>query len=187
MNPFETLRQSLSLFDEPEGAPMKRTLETVRADVRRRLRRETASAAVICGSLIALGVLSASDSLPALHDDMRISGFLAGFLTGLFAVAGVITIRRIVDMRRALRDDAALRRLHAKEHDELQAHMEREIARTFIQIMPALAVVAIFAGALVSLEAMAAVAVTLVFLSLALLAVKLYVKAGYRHEVAEDA
>ena len=65
--------------------------------------------------------------------------------------------------------------------------MEREIARMFIQIMPALAVVAIFAGALVGLEAMAAVAATLVFLSLALLAVKLYVKAGYRHEVAEDA
>ena len=60
--------------------------------------------------------------------------------------------------------------------------MEREIARTFIQIMPALAVIAIFVGALVSVEAMAAAAATLVFLSVALLAVKL----SYKISLASD-
>ena len=166
---------------------MKHTLKTVRADVRSRLRRETACAAVICISLISLGALTATGSLPALNDDMRISGFLSGFLMGLFVVAGTVTVRRIVTMRRALHDDGSLRRLYAQEHDELREHLEREIARTFVQIIPALSVVAVFIGALVGIETMAAVAATLVFLSLALLTVKLYVKAGYRHEAAEDA
>ena len=97
-----------------------------------------------------------------------------------------ISIKNIVDLRRALSDDRALRRLHAKENDELQAHMEREVARTFIQIMPALAVIAIFAGALVSLEAMAAAAATLVFLSVALLVVKLSYKIRLQGEIGDD-
>lgn len=94
--------------------------------------------------------------------------------------------RPVLTISRALSDDRALRRLHAKENDELQAHMEREVARTFIQIMPALAVIAIFAGALVSLEAMAAAAATLVFLSVALLVVKLSYKIRLQGEIGDD-
>ena len=101
---------------------------------------------------------------------------------GLCTVAAVVTIKTIVSLRRALTDDQTLRRLYAKENDEFQAYMEREIARTFIQIMPALAVIAIFVGALVSVEAMAAAAATLVFLSVALLAVKL----SYKISLASD-
>lgn len=97
-----------------------------------------------------------------------------------------ISIKNIVDLRRALSDDRALRRLHAKENDELQAHMEREVARTFIQIMPALAVIAIFAGAIVSLESMAAAAATLVFLSVVLLVVKLSYKIRLQGEIDDD-
>ena len=98
-----------------------------------------------------------------------------------------ISIKNIVDLRRALSDDRALRHLHAKENDELQAHMEREIARSFVQIMPALAVIAIFVGALVSLEAMAAAAATLVFLSVALFAVKLSYKIRLQGEIGDEA
>lgn len=98
-----------------------------------------------------------------------------------------ISIKNIVDLRRALSDDRALRHLHAKENDELQAHMEREIARSFVQIMPALAVIAIFVGALVSLEAMAAAAATLVFLSVALLVVKLSYKIRLQGEIGDEA
>ena len=105
---------------------------------------------------------------------------------GLCTVAAVVTIKNIVDLRRALSDDRALRHLHAKENDELQAHMEREIARSFVQIMPALAVIAIFVGALVSLEAMAAAA-TLVFLSVALLVVKLSYKIRLQGEIGDEA
>ena len=106
---------------------------------------------------------------------------------GLCAIAAVVTIKNIVDLRRALTDDQVLRRLHAKENDELQAHMEREIARSFVQIMPALAVIAIFVGALVSLEAMAAAAATLVFLSVALLVVKLSYKTRLQGEIGNEA
>lgn len=161
---------------------MKTTIEALRKDARRRLRRESISAAAICIVLVTGGALTATDNLPAISGTTTTSAFLLGAVMGLCAVAAVVTIKTIVSLRRALTDDQALRRLYAKENDELQAHMEREIARTFIQIMPALAVIAIFAGALVSVEAMAAAAVTLVFLSVALLAVKL----SYKISLASD-
>lgn len=155
---------------------MKTAVETLRKDARSRLRRETISAAAICIVLVTGSALTATDNLPAISGTTTTSAFLLGAVMGLCAVAAVVTIKNIVNLRRALSDDQALRRLYAKENDELQAHMEREIARTFVQIMPALAVIAIFVGALVSLEAMAAAAATLVFLSVALLAVKLSYK-----------
>ena len=155
---------------------MKTAVETLRKDARSRLRRETISAAAICIVLVTGSALTATDNLPAISGTTTTSAFLLGAVMGLCAVAAVVTIKNIVNLRRALSDDQALRRLYAKENDELQTHMEREIARTFVQIMPALAVIAIFVGALVSLEAMAAAAATLVFLSVALLAVKLSYK-----------
>ena len=180
MSKLDTLRNALDLFPAEKGPVPGRSLDALRADARRRLGRESASAAVIGASLVALCVLVATDGLPALRGDTPSSSFLGGFLMGLFCVAGVVSVRQIVALRHALADDRELRRYYARENDELMAHMEREVARTFVRAIPALAVVAIFVGALVSFQAMAAVAATLVFLSLALLAVKLSYRARYR-------
>lgn len=166
---------------------MKTTIESLREDAARRLRREILSAAAICIVLVMGGALTATENLPALNGTTSTSAFLLGAVMGLCAVAAVVTIKNIVDLRRALSDDRALRHLHAKENDELQAHMEREIARSFVQIMPALAVIAMFVGALVSLEAMAAAAATLVFLSVALLVVKLSYKIRLQGEIGDEA
>ena len=166
---------------------MKTTIDTLREDASKRLRRETMSAAAICIVLVAGGALTATDNLPALNGTTSTSAFLLGAVMGLCAVAAVVTIKNIMELRRALSDDQALRRLHAKENDELQAHLEREVARSFIQTMPALAVIAIFVGALVSLEAMAAVAATIVFLSVALLVVKATYKIRLRSEIGDEA
>ena len=155
---------------------MKKTAEALRATVRRRLRRERILLAVILVAWAALLALTLSDQLPALHADLRASGFLSGFMMGMFTVAAGITARQVLGLRRALRDEAELRRFLARENDELQAHLEREVARTYVQLMPALAVIAVLAGALVSFESMVTVAATLVFLALVLLGVKIYYK-----------
>ena len=180
MSKLDTLRNALDLFPAETGPVPGRSLDALRADARRRLGRESASAAVIGASLVALCVLVATDGLPALRGEAPSSSFLGGFLMGLFCVAGVVSVRQVMALRRALADDRELRRYYARENDELTAHMEREVARTFVRAIPALAVVAIFVGALVSFQAMAAVAATLVFLSLALLAIKLSYRARYR-------
>ena len=153
-----------------------RTIETMRATVRGRLRRERVLLVVTLAAWVALLALTMSDALPAPHGDSRASGFLSGFMMGMFTVAAGITARQVLGLRRALRDEAALRRFLARENDELQAHLEREVARTYVQLMPALAVVAVLAGALVSFESMVTVAATLVFLALVLLGVKIYYK-----------
>ena len=93
---------------------MKNTAEALRATVRRRLRRERALLAVILAAWAALLALSMSDALPALHADLRVSGFLSGFIMGIFVVAGGITARRAHSLRRALADDAELRRRATK-------------------------------------------------------------------------
>lgn len=154
---------------------MKSTAEALRATVRRRLRRERILLAVILVAWAALLALTLSDQ-PPLHADLRASGFLSGFIMGIFIVAGAITARQAHNLQRALSDDAELRRFQAREHDELRAHTEREVARTYVQLMPALAVIAVLAGALVSFESMVTVAATLVFLALVLLGVKIYYK-----------
>lgn len=151
---------------------MKTTIESLRARMRQQLHRECLSAAAICIVLMTCSAFTVTGTLPALSGTTLTSSFLSGAITGLFCVAAIASIKRIVDLRRALADDQELRRLHAREHDELRAHAEREIAHTFIQIMPALAVIAIFVGACINVEVMAAVAATIVFLSVALLAVK---------------
>lgn len=187
MRTLETIRKGMSQFDDGgSGSPAGRATGGLRARVARRLRQETLSAVVIAIAMIALFALAVTDSLPSLRNDYYATSFIAGFLMGLFGVAEGVTLRKIVEMRRALADDAALRRLRAIENDELREHLERETARTFVQMIPALSVVAIFAGALVSLEAMAAVAATLVFLALALLGAKVYCKARYRAEEADS-
>ncbi|MBM6675833.1 hypothetical protein H6A07_03620 [Olsenella uli] len=103
----------------------------------------------------------------------------------MFTVAAGITARQVLNLRRALQDETELRRFLARENDELQAHLEREVARAYVRLLPALAVVAVFVGALVGFESMVSVAATLVFLALVLLAVKIYYKQRLAAPAAE--
>ena len=163
---------------------MKNTAEALRTTIRRRLRRERILLAVMFVAWVSLVALITTDALPALRD-VRASGFLSGFMVGMFTVAAGITARQVLNLRRALQDETELRRFLARENDELQAHLEREVARAYVQLLPALAVVAVFVGALVGFESMVSVAATLVFLALVLLAVKIYYKQRLAAPAAE--
>mgnify|MGYP006988455855 FL=1 len=180
MSKLDTLRQNPAPSHGEKNPEPAGSLDALRAEARRRLRRETVSTVMTCAVMVALVMLTFTESLPALRGSMFSSNFIGGFLTGGFAVAATLSVRQVMSLRRALADDRELRRYFARENDELTAHMEREIARTFVRAIPLLAVVAIFVGALVSFEAMVAVAATLVFLATALLAVKLSYRARYR-------
>ena len=78
---------------------MKTTIESLREDAARRLRRETLSAAAICIVLVMGGALTATENLPALNGTTSTSAFLLGAVMGLCAVAAVVTIKNIVDLR----------------------------------------------------------------------------------------
>ena len=164
---------------------MKNTAEALRTTIRRRLRRERILLAVMFVAWVSLVALITTDALPALRGDVRASGFLSGFMVGMFTVAAGITARQVLNLRRALHDETELRRFLARENDELQAHLEREVARAYVQLLPALAMVAVFVGALVGFESMVSVAATLVFLALVLLAVKIYYKQRLAAPAAE--
>lgn len=164
---------------------MRTSIETLRADVERSLRANTLQTAAIClgAAVIALHVASGDALSP--YDDVRASSFVSGVISGLLAVAIVISVKRIVDLRRALSSETELRRYLAKEHDELRAHMEREMARRFVQVLPVLFVVTIVVAAFVSVEAMVAATATELFLAFAFLAVKVSCRRRYHTEEAE--
>lgn len=165
---------------------MKPSTEKLRADAERDLRRATLCAAVVCLALAGGGLRLAQGGVDLLYGDARVSSFVCGAATGILAVAAAVAVRRVVGLRRALADDAALRRMRAREHDELRAHVEREAALAFAQALPALFAVAIAAAGFAGVEALAAVAATVVFLSAALLAAKLACRARWRAGSEEE-
>ncbi len=156
---------------------MKRSIDDLRADTRRRLHRETLSAALFVILAGVIAALTATDSLPSIHGGEFASSFLSGFLLGLLLVALVCTLKKIVELRRAIADDTALRRLANKENDELEQYRQQQIGRTFLQVMPVILVIAVIVAGLVSIEALVAVAALAIVLSLVFCGLKLY----YRH------
>lgn len=164
---------------------MRTSIETLRADVERSLRANTLQTAAICLGAAVLALHVASGDVLSPYDDARASSFVSGVISGLLAVAIVISVKRIVDLRRALSSETELRRYLAKEHDELRAHMEREMARRFVQVLPVLFVVTIVVAAFVSVEAMVAATATELFLAFAFLAVKVSCRRRYHTEEAE--
>ena len=150
---------------------MKKTAESLRADISRRLRREGISLAVIVAAIVVILALAVAGILSDGGNNF-VTSFASGFLVGLLAFAAAYTARQIRKLRRALTDDAALRGLLAKENDELEAYLAREVARTFVHLIPPLSAVIVVVTALVGREAMLSAVGTLLTLCTALLVVK---------------
>jgi hypothetical protein len=55
---------------------------------------------------------------PAAGGDEHLQAFLAGFNTGLFAVAQATLVMSFVRYRRAIRDEQKLKAMYIQEHDE---------------------------------------------------------------------
>lgn len=166
---------------------MSKTLNAIRTDYHRRLKRRVASLAVLGLAFIVMGALTFTDSLPAAQGDDRISSFLGGFIMGLILVATFLTATKAVELKRALKSDAALKALYAKEHDELKEHVGREVGAAFVQVLPVLTAVAVAAAALVSYEAVLAAAGTAILFALALYVITARCKARYLTDEAADA
>ncbi|WP_308623236.1 hypothetical protein [uncultured Enorma sp.] len=164
---------------------MNKTLATLREELGGRIRRETVSVAVLIVAMVAVMALTVTDAIPSADGNGFASSFVGGFIMGLLACATVLTVKQLRAMRRALRDDAALRELHAKENDELDAHLARETARTFVQLIPPLSAVIVVVAALVGVEAVITAVATILFLCTALLLTRLYYKHQYSSK--EDA
>ena len=108
---------------------MNKSLYTLHEQAAKRLRGETVSLVLLIAVFIAILLLTLDNALPAAHGDPFVSSFLGGALCGLLATAAVVTLVKIVELRRALTSDIELRRLHAKENDELARHQEAEVSR----------------------------------------------------------
>ena len=154
---------------------MKKTVESLRADIHLRLRRERISLGIILGAMVIIVVMAVANILPAGGSDF-VTSFASGFLIGLLAFAAGFTVKQIRKLRSALADDAALRALLATENDELEAYLAREVARTFVHLIPPLSAVIVVITALVGREAMLSAVGTLLFLCTALLVVRFVYK-----------
>ena len=159
---------------------MNKSIHILREQAGKRLRGETVSLVLLIAVLIAILLLTLDNALPAAHGDPFVSSFLGGALCGLLATAAVVTLSKIVELRRALASDIELRRLHAKENDELARHQEAEVSRLLARAqLPVFVICIVVAGSL-SREAMVGMAALAVVCSLARIAIRLYVKRSYR-------
>ena len=125
--------------------------------------------------MVIIVVMAVANILPAGGSDF-VTSFASGFLIGLLAFAAGFTVKQIRKLRSALADDAALRALLATENDELEAYLAREVARTFVHLIPPLSAVIVVITALVGREAMLSAVGTLLFLCTTLLVVRFVYK-----------
>ena len=159
---------------------MNKSIHILREQSAKRLRGETVSLVLLIAVLIAILLLTLDNALPAAHGDPFVSSFLGGALCGLLATAAVVTLSKIVELRRALTSDIELRRLHAKENDELARHQEMEVSRLLARAQLPIFVICIVAAGALSREAMIGAAALAVACSLARIAIRLHVRRSYR-------
>ena len=154
---------------------MKNSAEALRTTIRRRLRREGVSLAIILAAIAIIAAMAVASIFPAEGDDY-VTSFASGFLIGLLAFAAGFTVKQIRKLRGALSDDTTLRALLAAENDELETYLAREVSRTFVRLIPPLSAIIVVVTALVGREAMLSAVGTLLFLCTALLVVKFVYK-----------
>lgn len=122
---------------------MDKKMEKMRADMRFRLQKSRAFVVL----LVILMVAAAAQVIPVQLPDSDLSDFVTSFqvglLTGLLAVAVVYMVR----LQRAMKDDAALRRLYYSEHDERNCYIQQKVGQTMLAVTPVvLLVAAVIAG-----------------------------------------
>ena len=155
---------------------MKKTIETLRADATRRLRREYRDAAVFGVLLVVLLAATFTDTLPVGGDDGFSRAFVGGAGSGLLATALAVAVKKIVELRRALTDDRALKEEYAREHDELTAHSGRRVAEAFVNATPVIFAIVLVGAAFVDRQMLQGVATLAVVQSVVLLALKFHYK-----------
>lgn len=115
----------------------------MRADIQKRLRRNIGF--LICTDIFLLA--AASGAVPVRLGDERASAFVSGFQLGLLCALTLALLASVVKYYRALKDDAALKRLYYKENDERACYIAQQVGKSSLPIMTAvMTVAAIIAG-----------------------------------------
>lgn len=122
---------------------MDKKMEKMRTDMHSRLQKGWAFAAF----LVILIVVSVSRIIPVQLPNPDMSDFVTGFQVGLLAGLLAVALVHIFRMQKAMKDDAALRKLYYSEHDERNCYIQQKVGQTMLAVTPAiLLVAAVIAG-----------------------------------------
>ncbi len=117
---------------------MEAKLDGMRRDLQKRLAQARGMAVCFALLLVAAvsGVIPTGVAGPSARD------FISGFQVGLLLALCVFALYRKVRCQRALRDDAAVRRLYYQEHDERTRYIAQQVGRSSMAVNTVLLVVA---------------------------------------------
>lgn len=122
---------------------MDKKMEKMRANMQLRLQRSRAFAALL---LILMGAV-ASGVMPVQLPNSDMSDFVTGFQVGLLAGLLAVALVHIFRLQKAMKDDAALRKLYYSEHDERNCYIQQKVGQTMLAVTPVvLLVAAVIAG-----------------------------------------
>lgn len=122
---------------------MDKKMEKMRTDMQSQLWKGR----VFMAFLVILIVVSASRIIPVQLPDSDLSDFVTSFQVGLLSGLLAVAVVYMVRLHRAMKDDAALRKLYYSEHDERNCYIQQKVGQTMLGLAPAaLLVAAVIAG-----------------------------------------
>ena len=111
-----------------------------------KMKKEIESQNRFYGALAVIGIAaesaSASGILTSHYKDASTADFLQGFILGLVLVIEIVAIYNIVKNRKALKDDAQLKRLYNEMHDERTQQIEAMSGKASIKIAMIISLIA---------------------------------------------
>lgn len=122
---------------------MEKKLEKMRKDIQGRLKRKTGL--LVC--IIALYGVVVSEIFPVQLVNENATDFIKGFQLGLLIIVDLITLNQSIKYQKALKDDAKLKQLYYKEHDERECYIQQKVGKSSMEItMVLMVVLAVIAG-----------------------------------------
>lgn len=149
---------------------MDKKLEKMRTEVKERLIKSRGFMAclVILLVVVNMGVLPKSTISPEFSDYMQ--GFQSGLLLGITIVAFVFMLR----YQQALKDDAKLKELYYKEHDERQNYIGMMAGKNSMKITMVVFLIGAVIAGYYSIEVFAALLVAALVEGLVTIGLKVY-------------
>ena len=117
---------------------MDKKLEKMRAELEGKLKRMKR---VLAGAVFLLAG-AASGVIPAVFPAAAEHEFLQGFQQGALMAAALLALMKVLQYRRALKDDVRLKHLYYQEHDERMDYVRQQVGQSSMSVVPVLLVAA---------------------------------------------
>lgn len=117
---------------------MNKKLERMKADIRKRIQKNTG---LLVGTTAFL-MVAASGVLPVQLENENANEYVFGFQLGLLCTLVIVFLNNVVKYRKALKDETLLKQIYYKENDERMGYINQQVGKSSMWITTVLMAVA---------------------------------------------